>query len=71
MTPVWIAFWAGMFLGASLCVLIIGCCVVARHADDVLINCYAIDQDPAPAIYIMPDEKVAKRIARRSRKPQR
>lgn len=27
--------------------------------------CYAIDQDPGPAMYIMPDEKVAKRIARR------
>ena len=31
----------------------------------VAINClfYAIDQDPGPAMYIMPDEKVAKRIA--------
>lgn len=27
--------------------------------------CYAIDQDPGPAMYIMPDEKTAKRISRR------
>lgn len=27
--------------------------------------CYCIDQDPGPAMYIMPDEKVTKRIARR------
>ncbi len=27
--------------------------------------CYCIDQEPGPCMYIMPDEKVAKRIARR------
>jgi phage terminase large subunit GpA-like protein len=27
--------------------------------------CYAVDQDPGPAMYIMPDEKTAKRISRR------
>lgn len=33
----------------------------------VAFNClaYAIDQDPGPAMYVMPDEKVAKRIARK------
>ena len=33
----------------------------------VALNCllYCIDIDPAPAMYIMPDEKTAKRIARR------
>ena len=35
------------------------------------INCllYAIDQDPGPAMYIMPDEKVARRISRRQIRP--
>jgi len=27
--------------------------------------CYAIDQDPGPAMYVMPDEKITKRISRR------
>lgn len=33
----------------------------------IALNClsYAIDVDPGPAMYIMPDEKVAKRISRR------
>jgi len=33
----------------------------------LVFNClgYAIDQDPGPAMYVMPDEKVARRIARR------
>jgi phage terminase large subunit GpA-like protein len=33
----------------------------------VAFNClgYAADQDPGPAMYVMPDEKVAKRIARK------
>lgn len=33
----------------------------------VAINCmgYAVDQDPGPAMYVMPDEKAVKRISRR------
>lgn len=46
---------------------IILCFAPQTGKTSVAINCllYSIDQDPGPAMYIMPDEKVAKRISRR------
>ena len=34
MTPVWLAFWVGTFLGAVMGILVISLCVIARREDD-------------------------------------
>ena len=46
---------------------IIVCAAPQTGKTSVAVNCllYSIDQDPGPAMYLMPDEKVAKRISRR------
>lgn len=50
---------------------IILCFAPQTGKTSVAVNCllYSIDQDPGPAMYIMPDEKVAKRISRRQLLP--
>lgn len=46
---------------------IILCWAPQTAKTQVAFNClgYSIDQDPGPAMYVMPDERVAKRISRR------
>jgi len=34
MTPVWLAFWVGAFIGATVGILVIACCFIARREDD-------------------------------------
>lgn len=34
MTPVWLAFWVGAFIGATIGILVIACCFIARREDD-------------------------------------
>jgi len=36
MTPVWLAFWVGAFLGAVMGILVIACCFIARREDDAV-----------------------------------
>lgn len=50
---------------------IILCFAPQTGKTQVAFNCllYAIDQDPGPAMYVMPDEKTAKRISRRRIRP--
>lgn len=50
---------------------IILCFAPQTGKTQVAFNCllYAIDQDPGPAMYVMPDEKTAKRISRRRMRP--
>lgn len=35
MSPVWIAFWVGIFLGGMAGVMVMALCVAARSGDDM------------------------------------
>ena len=45
MTPVWVAFWCGTFIGGMGGVFVLALCVAARNGDDLPQSCHCDHAD--------------------------